>query len=412
LVARIGVERLLKRLLGIEGLQVRDAHFAPQGVLVDVRPRRGKARCGVCGRPCPRYDTSPPRLWRHLALGRTPFWLRYTPRRVTCPRHGVRVQQVPWAAHDSRFTLEFEEMTAWLAQRMDKTATCRLMGINWRTVGTLIQRVVTQRLDPKRFEDLYLIGVDELSHRRYHKYVSVVVDHLKSRVVWVGEGKGEQTLDGFFDELGPQRAQALTHATMDLSAPFIKVVSKRAPQAEKVFDRFHLQKLANEALDEVRREEVRQVAGTDEASAIKRSRWPLLKNPWNLTVSQGRKLREVQRTNRRLYRAYLLKESLAKGLDYRQPKRASEHFEDWMHWASRSRLKPFVKLARTIKRYLEGILAYNRTGLSNGLVEGLNNKIRLVIRRAYGFHDTAALRAMIYLCCGGIAVNPPLPTSS
>jgi transposase len=125
--------------------------------------------------------------------------------------------------------------------------------------------------------------VDELSHRRYHKFVSVVVDHLKSRVVWVGDGKGEQTLDGFFDELGPQRAQALTHATMDLSAPFIEVVSKRAPQAEKMFDRFHLQKLANQALDEVRREEVRRMAGTDEASAIKRSRWPLLKNPWNLT---------------------------------------------------------------------------------------------------------------------------------
>lgn len=409
LVAKIGVERLLKRLLGIEGAHIRGAHFVPQGVLVDVRLRRNKARCGICGRPCPRYDTSPPRLWRHLALGRTPFWLRYAPHRVSCPRHGVRVQQVPWATHDSRFTIEFEEMTAWLAQRMDRTATCRLMGINWRTVGTVIHRVVAQRLDPKRFEDLYLIGVDELSHRRYHKYVSVVVDHLKSRVVWVGEGKGEQTLNQFFDELGPEGSQALTHATMDLSAPFIKVVDKRAPQAEKVFDRFHLQKLANEALDEVRREEARRVTGTEDASAIKRSRWSLLKNPWNLTVPQGDKLREVQRTNKRLYRAYLLKESLAKGMDYRQPKRAARHFADWIQWASRSKLKPFVKLARTVKRYLKGILAYNKTGLSNGIVEGLNNKIRLVIRRAYGFHDTEALKAMIYLCCGGIAVNPPLP---
>ena len=408
-MAGIGVQRLLKRLLGIEGVQVRDAHFETQGVVVDVRPRRSKARCGICGRPCPRYDTSPPRLWRHLALGRTPFWLRYAPYRVTCPRHGVRVQQVPWAGHDSRFTLEFEEMTAWLAQRMDKTAVCRLMGINWRTVGTVIQRVVIQRLDPNRFEELYLIGVDELSHRSHHQYVSTVVDHLKSRVVWIGEGKGEQTLDQFFDELGLDRTQALTHVTMDLSAPFIKAVSKRAPQAEKVFDRFHLQKLANEALDEVRREEVRRMAGTEDAATIKHSRWSLLKNPWNLNVLQGDKLREVQRNNKRLYRAYLLKESLAKGLDYRQLKRATKHFEEWIQWASRSKLKPFVRLARTVKRYMEGILAYNKTGLSNGVVEGLNNKIRVVLRRAYGFHSTDALKAMIYLCCGGITLNPALP---
>jgi transposase len=129
---------------------------------------------------------------------------------VECREHGVRVEQVPWAAHDSHFTREFEELVAWLAQRMDKSATCRLMAINWRTVGTIVERVVAQRLDARRLEELYIIGVDELSHRRHHQYVSVVVDHLKSRVVWMGEGKGELTLHDFFDELGPQRTQALT----------------------------------------------------------------------------------------------------------------------------------------------------------------------------------------------------------
>ncbi len=145
--------------------------------MVAVRPRQRRLRCGVCGRPGPHYDTSQERVWRHLSLGRTVFWLSYAPRRTLCREHGARVERVPWAAHDSDFTFEFEEMTAWLAQQLSKTATKKLMGINWRTVDAIIERVVKARLDPERLEDLYVIGVDELSFRRHHEYVTVVVDH-------------------------------------------------------------------------------------------------------------------------------------------------------------------------------------------------------------------------------------------
>jgi transposase len=225
----------------------------------------------------------------------------------------------------------------------------------------------------------------------------------------VGEGKGEKTLLKFFDELGPERTQALTHVTMDLGAAYQAAVNARAPQAQKVFDRFHVQKLASEAVDTVRRQEVGLQGEAAEGRALKKSRWALLKNPWNLTQRQGEKLSEVARTNQRLYRAYLLKESLAKGLDFRQRKRAEEHLDGWAQWASHSKLKPFVKLSRTIRRFKEGILAYVSTGLSNGVVEGLNNKIRLITRRAFGFHSAAALMAMIHLCCGGLSLTPPLP---
>jgi transposase len=276
-------------------------------------------------------------------------------------------------------------------------------------VSTLIERVVAARLDPARLEELYVIGVDELSFRRHHEYVTVVVDHLKKRVVWVGEGKGEKTLQQFFDELGPQRLQALTHVTMDLGAAYRAAVEARAPQAQKVFDRFHVQKLANEAVDTVRRQQVGLRGGSAQGQALKKSRWALLKNPWNLTLRQGQKLSEVARTNRRLYRAYLLKESLAQGLSYRQPLRAEQHLDSWGKWASRSKLKPFVKLSKTVRRFKQGILAYVSTGLSNGLLEGLNNKIRLLTRRAFGFHSAKALTAMMHLCCGGLSLAPPLP---
>jgi transposase len=228
-------------------------------------------------------------------------------------------------------------------------------------------------------------------------------------VVWVGEGKGEKTLLSFFDELGPERSQALTHVTLDMSAAYRAALEARAPQAQKVFDRFHVQKLASEAVDTVRRQEVNLRSGTPEGQALKKSRWALLKNPWNLTQRQGQKLSEVARTNLRLYRAYLLKESLAQGLDYRQKWRAEQHLDNWAQWASHSKLKPFVKLSRTVRTFKQGILAYVSTGLSNGLVEGLNNKIRLITRRAFGFHSAEALMAMIHLGCGGITLAPPLP---
>jgi transposase len=411
-VARAGVGEVLRRVLGVKGMVVLGARLEPHGVVVQVRPRQRRARCSECGQPGPGYDTRQERLWRHLSLGRTVFWLRYAPRRVECREHGARVERVPWAAHDSAFTFEFEEMTAWVAQHMDKTATSQLMGINWRTVGSIIQRVVEARLDKERLEDLYVIGVDEVSFRRHHEYVTVVVDHLKKRVVWVGEGKGEKTLLAFFDELGKERTQALTHITLDMSAAYRAAIDARAPQAQKVFDRFHVQKLASEAVDSVRRQEMGLLGATAEGQALKKSRWALLKNPWNLTQRQGEKLSEVARTNKRLYRAYLLKESLAKGLSYRQHGRAAQHLKSWAQWASHSKLKPFVKLSNTVRTFKEGILAYVSTGLSNGLVEGLNNKIRLLTRRAFGFHSSQALAAMIYLCCGGIDLTPPLPMSS
>jgi transposase len=408
-VAALSVRELLNRLLGIQGLSVQGAQLTERGVVVDVRPRQRKPRCGLCRRLAPGYDSERERVWRHLALGQFVFWLRYRPRRVTCREHGVRVEHVPWAAHGSHFTRAFEELVAWQAQRMPKSSVCRLLGIHWRTVGTIIQRVVEERLSSSRLEGLQVIGIDELAYRSHHKYLSLVVDHLRSRVVWVGEGKSEGTLDSFFDELGEEATQELTHATLDLSAAFSKSVSKRAPHVRKTFDRFHVQKLANEALDTVRRQEVRRLAGSEEGKALKQTRWALLKNPWKLTVRQGEKLSELKRSNQPLYRAWLLKESLARGMDYLQPKRASEHLDQWCQWASHSKLEPFVRLGRTIKKHKDGILAYVETGLSNGVAEGINNKIRSIIHRAYGFRNLGALRAMIFLCCGGLEFTPALP---
>ena len=405
------INNVVRKLLGVTKIFTRNITIGLDGLVFDLVPSWYTPRCGICGRKSPGYDTGTvARMWRHLALGSTIIKLRYTIRRVECPEHGATTEKVPWAEQGARFTREMEEMTAYLAQRMDRKATCILMGINWRTVGTIIERVVKERLDPNRLENLYIIGVDEISYRRHHKYLSVVVNHAKHRVVWAAEGKSGETLGSFFDELGTDRSKELTHVTMDMSQAYISTVKALAPGAQIIFDRFHVQHLASDAVDEVRRAEYR-LCGDDEEEAdfIKGARWALLKNPWNMTRKEGAKLRDIAWSNRRIYRAYLLKETLAKALDYRQPKRARKLMKEWLAWASRSRLAPFVRVARTVRKHKEEILAYIKTRLTNGLVEGLNNKIRLITRRAFGFHSAQALISMVYLCCGGITLNPPLP---
>jgi len=405
---------VLRRLLGVTKMFVQSALFRRDGTLVvDVRPTSRRSRCGQCSQVAPRYDRRYERGWRHLPWGRTSVELRYAPWRVDCPRCGVLVEQVPWAPSGGRFSEAFEEMAAYLAQITDKTKVHRLLGIAWETVGSIIERVVERRLDPERLVGLRRIGIDEFSYKKRHQYLTTVVDHDRQRVVWSGKGRSAEALALFFELLGAEGCQAIEMVTIDLSAPYIKAVREGLPDAEIVYDRFHVQRLVTDALDQVRRDLMRELAtDPDEARAVKRTRFVLLMNPWNLSRAQRLKLSEVQRTNQRLYRAYLLKETLAQALDYRQPRRAQRALCAWLAWASRSRLRPFVKAARTIRKHLSGILAYIRTRLTNGLVEGLNGKIRVIARRAYGFHSHEALSAMIFLTCGGIQLDPPLPTRS
>ncbi len=213
--------------------------------------------------------------------------------------------------------------------------------------------------------------------------------------MWTGEGKGGETLERYFAELGPERARKIETATIDMSPAYISVLEEQSPQAQIVFDRFHVQRLASDAVDEVRRAQVRSLAGTEEAQFIKNTRFALLKNPWDLTGLERIRLSALQRQNKPLCRAYLLKEGLAKLLDYLQLGRATAAFEQWVSWASRSRLKPFVRVARTLRQHKDRILAYIPCRLTNGLTEGLNNKTRLITRRAFGFHSAPALEAMI-----------------
>jgi transposase len=370
------------------------------GLVLDVEPTTRIARCSGCHcRVHQLYDHYAGRLWRHADFGGMRIDLRYATRRVECPRCGVRVELVPWADPMSAFTRVFEEQVAWCATRMDKTSIAGALRIAWETVGRIITRVVDRLGPADRLDGLTHIGVDELSYRRHHEYVTVIVDHTTGDIVWAHPGKNAETLNKFFADLRPERTKRIEAVTLDLSAAYIKSVSENAPQAQLVFDRFHVQRLAHDALDQVRRAQVRNAADTSDAKVIKKTRFALQKNPWNLNDIEREKLALVQAKNKPLYRAYLLKETLAAIFDRRQVNVARDKLDEWTAWAARSKLKPFVRVARTIRAHVDGILAYVATGLSNARSEGTNGKVRTITRRSYGFHNPHSLIGMLFLCC-------------
>jgi transposase len=385
--------RVWARLLGLRRAVVEDVWIGEAGeVVVAARPNwRQRDRCGVCRRRSPGFDLGEGRRrWRALDLGTTPAFIEADAPRVTCPRHGIVVCAVPWARHRSRLTRAFEDQTAWLAVHCSKTAVAQLMRVAWRSVGGILERVADEaQREVDLLAGLKRIGIDEISHRRGQRYLTVVVDHDSGRLVWAAAGRDRRTVDAFLDALGPERCMQIELVSADMAAWVAGPIAERCPQAELCLDPFHVVMLATDALDEIRREvwnEARRIGQTALARDLKGARFALWKNPENLTQRQQAKLADIQRTNARLYRAYLLKEQLRQ--IYRLPaEQAIELLDRGIEWARRCRLKPFVKLARTLTDQRTGITAAIRHGLSNARVEAINTQIRLLTRRAFGFHN-------------------------
>jgi transposase len=353
--------RVWRKVLGVEQITVEGFEFEENGdeevLVVAVRPTRGRrGRCSRCDRRCSGYDQGGGRRrWRALDLGTTRVFLEADAPRVSCREHGVLVAAVPWARPGSRFTAAFEDTCAWLAARTAATVVCELLRITWRSVAAVVERVVADRAGKTdMLAGLKRIGIDEISHRRGHRYLTCVVDHDSGRLVWAAPGRNSETLGGFFDALGPERSAQLTHVTADRAEWIHSVVAERAPKEALCLDPFHIVAWATKALDQVRRQAWNQLrSGCDAAAAaeLKGTRWALVKNPSDLTPEQRGSLAVIAKTNARLYRAYLLKEQLrmafaAKG----KPGRVL--LAGWLAWARRCRIPEFVKLAATIKRYL------------------------------------------------------------
>ena len=404
------VTTAFKRLLCLSGITVSGVEFGTSTVVVTVRLTAAKLQCPLCVFTTKAaYDRRPvSSVWRHLDLAAWRLEVRSDLRRLECPTHGVRTEGVPFARPGSRFTRDFEDLAGWLATTMDKTALRRLMRIDWDTTGRIIERVIETGLDPKRLDDLFVVGVDEVSWRKGHSYLTMVSNNATGKFVWGQQGKDTATLDCFFDELGPERSEAIEAVSMDMGPAYDKSVRKpgHATHAVICYDPFHVVQLATKALDKVRRQvwqELRLLPDQDAARRFKGARWALLKNPADLTDEQAVTLRKLRRKGGQLWRAYALKEALravfAGDLSEAEVAMLLDRF---CSKASRSGLKPFVTVAQTLRKRRAGILAAVRLGVNNARHEGLNRRVRLIINRAYGFHSANAALALIMITLGPI----------
>jgi transposase len=441
----VRVTTAFSRLLRLEGVWIRNVRFEADRVLVEVALRRKRLVCPLCEYSTrSRKDTRPEdTVWRHLDLGSWRLEVRCRRRRIDCPAHGIHAEGVPFARPRSEFTRDFECLVAWLATRTDKATVKRLVRIDWDTVGRIIARVCADELDPARLFDLYDVGIDEVSWRKQHRYLTLVVDHQRRCVVWGTEGAGEQAADRFFAELDPElavdpsqseadqiqaerhdpsdaqdreqrvgeRAGKLRAISMDMGPGYAKSARRHAPQATVCIDPYHVVQLANKALDEVRRSywnELRSLGDQDAAKRFKDARWSLLKAPKNLTDKQAATLKRLKAAGGEAWRGYTLKEA-ARGIFEHglTPADVEMLIDRLLSRLSHSRLDPFVRLGKTIRKHRDGILAAIRLGINQGRTEALNNKVRLITRRAYGFHSAKAALALVMLTCGPITLHLP-----
>lgn len=408
------VTTAFKRLLRLPGVNVTAVAFEPDRVVVDVTLRRRRLVCPHCGWTTRgRHNLQASwSSWRALDLGVWQVVVRAGLRRIACRPCGVVVvEAVPFARHGARFTRDVEDLVAWLATKMDKTAVTKLVRVNWRTVGTIIERVVADELDPHRLDDLYEVGIDEVSYRKQHNYLTIVADHRTGKVVWADEGKDTKAAERFFDALGERRAKRLQAVSMDMGPAYPKVVGERAAQATICWDPFHVVALGTRELDVVRRAHWNQLrASADAATAMrfKGARWALLKRPEDLTDPPTRRAAGAQARRRRRVARLPTQTGPARHL----PPRAAlpRH---------RAAAGPLVLLGATLPHPRVHQARPHRPrpsrrhprrralGLTNARVEGLNNRVRLITRRAFGFHSAKAAAALVMLSCGPITLLLP-----
>jgi transposase len=295
------------------------------------------------------------------------------------------------------------------SQMMSQKAAAKILHMPKSTLSDQLHRTITRRRDGHKIRGLKSIGIDEISYCKRHKYATVVYDLDRSCVVWVGQGKGRETIDGFFTEaLSNYQKTQIKWASCDMSRAYIGALEHHCPNAKLVLDRFHIAKALNEAVDQVRKEQWRQ-ADPDERKALKGLRWLLFKHSSNRSKKDSRTLNALRKGNRRIHRAWVLKDEFERFWDYKATWAAERFLKNWMTTALKSRLDPIIKFVKTLKKHMSRIITFVQCRLTNAVAEGLNRIIKIVKNRASGFRSLQAFTDMIFLSVGDLDIPAQIP---
>jgi len=377
-------------------------------IVIPVRPRVGsKAICSHCGKPAPIYDTSRKiRLWQFAPMWGFLVFFEYFMRRVKCPQCGVKTERIPWGTGKSQITHTFAWCIAHWAEKLSWSAVASEFSISWSRVFACVSMAVEWGRAHINLEGITAIGVDEIARSTGHKYVTLVYQIAggQRRLLYVTMDRTEASLHSFFDWLGDKRAKSIQYVCSDMWKPYLKVIQKRAGQALQILDRFHIMSHFSKAINEVRAQEARDLAKKGKGEVLKNTRWLLLKRPENLTDKQSSRLSDLVQHNLRSVRAYLLKEKFNEVWTYVSPYWAGKAIHAWTNMAMRSQLEPMKGVAKMIRNHQALILNWYRAKgeISNGIVEGLNGKGRVITKRAYGFRTYECLKIALYHTLGDL----------
>lgn len=365
--------------------------------------------CPQCGQPCSVYDHQPARQWRHLDTCQYRTIIHASPPRIDCPQHGALVVRLPWAQANSRFSSLFEALAIDWLEVASQSAVARNLRLSWDEIHAIMDRAVRRGLARRSAEPITYVGVDEKAARKGHNYLTLVNDLQRSRVLYVAPERTTASLDGFWPTLSEQQRDSIRAITVDMWDPFVHSIRVNVPTAEIVYDKFHIAKHLGEAVDLVRRSENRQLraAGDDRLIGTK---YDWLKNPASFTRTDWRDFSALRESDLKTARAWALKESAMRFFDYRYEGVARRYFRRWYFWATHSRLKPVIKVARMLKGRFEQVITYLKHRITNATSESLNARIQWVKFTARGYRNIKNFINAIYFHCGGLDLKPSLPT--
>ena len=372
---------------------------------VTVRPdKRASPRCSGCQEAGPGYDTLEPRHFEFVPLWGICVFFIYAMRRVDCRKCGVTVETVPWADGKSHLTKAYAWFLAGWAKRMSWKEVATAFHTSWENVFRSVEKAVEWGLAHRDLTGITAIGMDEVLWQRGYKFLTVVyqIDSGCRRLLWVGRDRTLKTTLRFFRWLGKERSAQLKFVCSDMWKPYLRVIAKKASQALNILDRFHIMAKMNKALDEVRAQEAKTMKAKGFTPELKHSRWCLLKRPENLTAKQDAKLADLVRFNLKTVRAYLLKETFQHFWDYRAVGWAIAFLDRWCDQVMRSRIEPMKKVAKTLRAHRLLLLNWFKARglIALGTVEGHNNRLKVITRRAYGFRTYRATEVALYHTLG------------
>ncbi len=396
------LENIVKETLEIKDHRIVSIEGDTKTLVVTIEAiHRRLLPCSGCGRRSKRYDRLGERFWRHVPIWGIPVQLVYRPVRIVCPVCGIRRERLPWAEGKQTITRQLSVTIAQWSKLLAIDLVALLFGVHWNTVYGAIRSAVAYGLAHRQISEELYLGIDELSRKKGHVYVTNVYDLRTKTLLWSGEGRTAETLTRFFQECPEAVRASIRGVCCDMWAPYEEVIRAQVPEAIVVFDKFHLLRHLLEAVDSTRKLEYRRLKNT-EPELLKGTKYLFLKNPWNLTPHQRERLGYLEHLNLRTNRSYLLKEKFRRVWAYTSPAWAKKFLEHWCWQATHSRLKPMKKFVELVRRHMEGIVNWFRLPIDNGATEAMNNNAKAVSHRAHGYRTASTFITLLYLCLGGL----------